>query len=146
MTQYVLWDRSFDLCLLTKRLSSMFSIFVLMSVFHICMDWTNNFQAFLSLARTSPTFFRIISDYLIPCFLGRPLGEIALTSIVWKVSKYRVISGPYFPVLSPNTETYGPEITPYLDTSRSAGWFYIYQNKLPLAFLLPYKIIVVFYL
>ena len=34
----------------------------------------------------------------------------------WKVSKYRVISGPYFPVFSPNIEKYGPEITPYLDT------------------------------
>ena len=32
------------------------------------------------------------------------------------MSKYRVISGPYFPVFSPNTGKYGPEITPYLDT------------------------------
>ena len=35
---------------------------------------------------------------------------------VWKVSKYGVISGPYFPVFNPNTWKYGPEITPYLDT------------------------------
>ena len=35
---------------------------------------------------------------------------------VWKVSKYGVISGPYFPVFSPNTGKYEPEITPYLDT------------------------------
>ena len=34
----------------------------------------------------------------------------------WKVSKYGVISDPYFPVLSPNTRKYGSEITPYLDT------------------------------
>ena len=27
----------------------------------------------------------------------------------WKVSKYGVISGQYFPVLSPNTGKYGPE-------------------------------------
>ena len=33
----------------------------------------------------------------------------------WKVSKYEVISGPYFSVFSPNTGKYGPEITPYLD-------------------------------
>ena len=33
-----------------------------------------------------------------------------------KVSKYGVFSGPYFPVFSPNTGKYGPEITPYLDT------------------------------
>ena len=46
------------------------------------------------------------------------------------MSKYGVISGPYFPVLgmnteiycpntgdfSPNTGKYGPEITPYLET------------------------------
>ena len=28
-----------------------------------------------------------------------------------KVSKYGVISGPYFPVFSPNTGKYGPEVT-----------------------------------
>ena len=35
---------------------------------------------------------------------------------VWKLSKYRVIFGPYFPVFSPNKGKYGPEKTPYLDT------------------------------
>ena len=34
----------------------------------------------------------------------------------WKVSKYGVISGLYFPLFRPNTGKYGPEITPYLDT------------------------------
>ena len=34
----------------------------------------------------------------------------------WKVSKYGVISGPYFSVFIPNTEKYRTEITPYLDT------------------------------
>ena len=43
----------------------------------------------------------------------------------WKVAKYGVISGPYFPafglntersVFSPNAGKYEPEITPYLDT------------------------------
>ena len=33
-----------------------------------------------------------------------------------KMSKYGVFSGPYFSVFGPNTEKYGPEITPYLDT------------------------------
>ena len=33
----------------------------------------------------------------------------------WKVSKYGVISGPYFP-FSPNTGKHGPAITPCLDT------------------------------
>ena len=33
-----------------------------------------------------------------------------------KVSKEGVISGPYFPAFGLNTEKYGPEITPYLDS------------------------------
>ena len=34
----------------------------------------------------------------------------------WKVSKYGVFSGPYFPVFRPNIGKYGPGKTPYLDT------------------------------
>ena len=34
---------------------------------------------------------------------------------MWKVSKYGVISGPYFPVFGLNIGKYGPEINPYLD-------------------------------
>ena len=34
----------------------------------------------------------------------------------WKVSKYGVISGRYFPVFRLNTGKHGPEITPCLDT------------------------------
>ena len=34
----------------------------------------------------------------------------------WKMSKYGVISGLYFPIFSPNTGKYGPEIIRYLDT------------------------------
>ena len=54
----------------------------------------------------------------------------------WKVSKYGVISGPYFPafglntgiypinsVFSPNTGKYGPEITPYFGTFHAVGLF-----------------------
>ena len=32
------------------------------------------------------------------------------------MSKYEVISGPYFPVFGLNTGKYGPEITSYFDT------------------------------
>ena len=32
------------------------------------------------------------------------------------MSKYGVISGPYFPVFGLNTAKYGPERTPYLNT------------------------------
>ena len=35
---------------------------------------------------------------------------------VWKVSKYGVLSGPYFPVFGPNTGKYGPEKTLHFDT------------------------------
>ena len=38
-----------------------------------------------------------------------------MTCTAWKVSKYGVISRPYFPVLGLNTGKYGPEITLYLD-------------------------------
>ena len=41
-------------------------------------------------------------------------NDIRLTA--WKVSKYVVIFGPYFPVFGPNTGIYVPEITPYFDT------------------------------
>ena len=34
----------------------------------------------------------------------------------WKVSKYGVFSGPYFPAFGLNTGKYGPEKTPYLDS------------------------------
>ena len=34
----------------------------------------------------------------------------------WKVSKYGVIYGLYFPLFGLNTGKYGPEITPDLDT------------------------------
>ena len=36
--------------------------------------------------------------------------------IASEMSKYGVISGPYFPVFSSNIGQYGPEITPYLNT------------------------------
>ena len=40
-----------------------------------------------------------------------------------KVSKYGVISGPYFPVFSPITGKCGREITPYLDTFHAVVTF-----------------------
>ena len=41
---------------------------------------------------------------------------IIITFTAWKMSKYGVISGPYFSVFSQNTGKLGPEITPHLDT------------------------------
>ena len=48
--------------------------------------------------------------------VGLPLLHFLLHYTAQKVSKYEVFSGPYFPVFSPNTEKYGPEKTPYMDT------------------------------
>ena len=50
--------------------------------------------------------------------------KLVLIFTAWKVSKYRVFSGPYFPTFglnmeryfSPNAGKYEPEKTPYLDT------------------------------
>ena len=52
---------------------------------------------------------------------GFPPITIFAKTAAYKVSKYRVFSGPYFPVFGlntevPNTGKYGPEKTPYLDT------------------------------
>ena len=43
--------------------------------------------------------------------------------IAWKVSKYGVFSGLYFPVFGLNTGKYGPENTPYLDTFKHYSFF-----------------------
>ena len=40
------------------------------------------------------------------------------------MSKYGVISGPYFSVFGINTGKYGPEITPYLDTFHAVEIFF----------------------
>ena len=45
------------------------------------------------------------------------------------MSRYRVISGPYFLVFGLNTGKYGPEITPYLDT-----FYAVYTLKVTNAF------------
>ena len=51
--------------------------------------------------------------------------------IARKMSKYRVFSGPYLSVFSPNTGKYGPEKTPYMDTFHEKNWeaqFFVYQS------------------
>ena len=49
------------------------------------------------------------------CYQYQKWKKIFITMTAWKVSKYGVISGPYFPVFSPNMGKCRPEITPYLD-------------------------------
>ena len=49
----------------------------------------------------------------------------------WKVSRYGLISGPYFPVFGLKIGKYGPEITPYLDTFHAVYKINLaLQNKL----------------
>ena len=57
--------------------------------------------------------------------------EILKNAFVWKLSKYGVLSGPYFPIFGLNTEIYGvntwkyrPEKTPYLDTFLAVEYEY----------------------
>ena len=49
--------------------------------------------------------------WLFPIFFAAPI--VAATS--WKLFKYEVFSGSYFPVFSLNAGKYGPEKTLYLD-------------------------------
>ena len=62
-----------------------------------------------------------------------------LLIIAWKLSKYRVISGPYFRAfglnISPKAGKYGPEITPYLDTFHAVDNFYVFSELKPLQFM-----------
>ena len=56
---------------------------------------------------------------IILCLLcGHTFHELWI--LIWiitrKGSKYGVFSGPYFPAFRLNTERYGPEKAPYLDT------------------------------
>ena len=55
-------------------------------------------------------------------------SNVYVKSIAWKVSKYGVVSGPYFPVFSPNIGNYGPEITPYFDTFHAVKQWWKFPN------------------
>ena len=59
------------------------------------------------------SFFSFKRNFLYQLF---KFTENNVCIAAWKVSRCGVISGPYFPVLNPNTGKYGPEITRYLDT------------------------------
>ena len=54
---------------------------------------------------------------------------------VWKLSKYEVISGPYFPVFRLNAGKYGPEMTPYLDTFHAVSSIYYHTLSFRLVLL-----------
>ena len=66
-------------------------------------------------------------------------SNVYVKSIAWKVSKYGVVSGPYFPVFSPNREKYGPEKTPYLDLINETKYSIVDQVKFAKESLYPCK-------
>ena len=53
---------------------------------------------------------------LIPSCSGAILSTYHQNITAWKVSKYGVMSGSYFPVFWLNAGKYGPKITRYVDT------------------------------
>ena len=53
-------------------------------------------------------------DQVSQCFVHRILANRMITA--WKVSKYGVFSGPYFPAFGLNTGKYGPAKSPHLGT------------------------------
>ena len=67
-------------------------------------------------------FFLLFLIFVIEITLFKILRKSTINRIstsfntTWKVSKYGVVSGPYFSVFWLNTGKYGPEITPYLAT------------------------------
>ena len=51
--------------------------------------------------------------------------QVSISKVTaWKVSKYGVFSGLYFPVFRLNTGKYGPEKTPYLGTFYAVSLIY----------------------
>ena len=53
------------------------------------------------------------------CDIWRDIPGFTEYLTAWKVSKYRVFSGSYFPVFSSNTGICVPKKTPHLDTSHA---------------------------
>ena len=57
----------------------------------------------------------------------------------WKVSKYGVIPGSYFPVFCSNTGKYRPEIIPFLDTFHAVSAFKSCSSHLHFRYSLFYE-------
>ena len=60
----------------------------------------------------------------------RKKGCVITTYTTYKASKYRVFSGPYFPVLGLNTRKYGLENTPHLDTFHAVVTLHFRGNNI----------------
>ena len=71
------------------------------------------------------TIGNILLIYLKICFDKALQLAATVTVTAWKVPQCRVISGPHFPLFSPSTGKYGPEIASYLDTFQAV---YFHDN------------------
>ena len=90
-------------------------------------------QNSLKIKETSPnTFTQIIFRF--KQVLGTPLNSfvsffrLGNFNTVWKVAKYGVFSGPYFPVFGLSKGKYGPENSVCGHLSRSVMWQFILTN------------------
>ena len=80
----IISSRILDYLISTVQFHFSIIIFILTSVFHTCMGWTVSYEKLPSISvfsyvLSSFPFFQITSDYLIPCFVGRPLGKLPPT-------------------------------------------------------------------
>ena len=106
------WSVYIQLSIMFHKLLSRTSVYLYMRGFRnrkksckINKDWQKRWS-FYSKHVFQQTIYSLQKNHL--------FFQVSLAA--WKVSKYRVTSGPYFPVLGLNTGKYGLEITPYLDT------------------------------
>ena len=89
-------------------------------------DWCH-FRSELKRYNFGTTFGKIKHQQDQPDSIAETLEFVDLDT-AWNVSKYGVISGPYFPVFSRKTRKYGPEIIPYLDTFHAMRLFQTYAG------------------
>ena len=68
-------------------------------------------------------------------FVSLNLDKISTIITAWEVSKYGVISGPYFPVFGINIGKHGPEVTPYLVTFHAVYKFVVERCCSSMSFL-----------
>ena len=66
------------------------------------------------LIRAIQVLIFVVSSEKDPCLTAMPSSLMNIHCV--QMSKYGVISDPYFPVFGLATGKYEPEITPYLDT------------------------------
>ena len=98
---------------------------------NLSYDVTCYFNVFFSFPFFAAEYWKIPQRWwpsfpCLPSFHSWILCSISYPLTAWKVSKYGVISGPYFPVFGLNTGKYGPEITSYLDTFHAVPYVHMY--------------------